>query len=331
MCTHGNAAVKMILAVGIVAFVLLMFLALGLRRALKPNELERVVIQQKYSPFDRERAYRDLQAILALGPRPPGSDALAEARRYIRREMAMQNISVREHSFETVTPLGPRTMVNLAAVIEGTRPGIILLGNHYDTKYFAEFRFVGANDGGSTTAWMLEMARALGPRREGRSLWMTWFDGEEALGKWSETDGIYGSRHFIDHLRETGELDQIAAMINVDMIGDAYLCVTRDPAAPAWLQDIIWDTAARLGYRNHFGRLALDIQDDHIPFRRAGIPTLEIIDFSYGGSILEHRQNWHTQNDTLDKIRPESLQAVADVLYHALPAIEGYLDTHPRK
>jgi len=331
MRNHGNIAVKMILAVGIVAFVLLMLLAFGLRRTLKPNELERVVIQQKFSPFDRERAFRDLQAIVALGPRPPGSEALAETRRYIKREIALQNIPLREHTFETVTPLGPRTMVNLVAVIEGSRPGIILLGNHYDTKYFADFPFAGANDGGSTTAWMLEMARALGPRRDGRTLWMTWFDGEEAFEKWSETDGIYGSRRFVDHLRETGELAQIAAMINVDMIGDAYLRVMRDQAAPAWLQDTVWDTAARLGYRNHFGRLALDIQDDHIPFRRVGIPTLEIIDFSYGGSILDHQKNWHTRNDTLDKVRPESLQAIADVLYHALPAIEGYLNSHPRK
>ena len=322
---------KFIVIAGLLVFVLLMVLSFVTKKSLKPNERERVLIRAKHSPFDRNRACRDLETIVGFGPRPPGSEALAALRRYLKRELAACGVTFREHAFQADTPQGKRTMVNLVAMVEGTHSGVILLGNHYDTKYFADMDFVGANDGGSTTAWMLEMARALGRTRTGRSLWLTWFDGEEAFETWSKTDGLYGSRAFIEHLRETDELDQVEAMINVDMIGDCYLRILRDRKAAPWLEGIVWDTAQQLGYRNHFGRLALSIEDDHIPFREAGIPALELIDFSYGGSILEHRKNWHTERDTLDKVCAESLQAVADVIYHALPAIDGHLDQrrHP--
>ncbi len=321
---------KVILVLGILTFLFLWLTSFVLNRTLKPNELERVVVQQKYSPFDAQRAFKDLEAIVGLGPRPAGSAESGKLREFLKHELAMKGIRCFEQAFEADTPLGKRSMVNLVAVIEGTRPEIILLGNHYDTKLFTDFAFVGANDGGSTTAWMLEMARALGPRREGRTLWLAWFDGEEAFGKWSDTDGLYGSRVFVKHLQDTGELPRLRAMINVDMIGDAYLGILKDANAAQWLQDIVWDTARRLGYQRHFGSLARDIQDDDFPFRQAGIPSLLLIDFSYGGSVLEHKQNWHTALDTLDKVSAASLQAVADVFYHALPAVEGYLDQHPR-
>lgn len=119
-------------------------------------------------------------------------------------------------------------------------------------------------------------------------------------------------------------------MINVDMIGDCYLGIMKDADAPGWLTDLIWDTASRIGYGTHFSAFGRQIEDDHVPFRQAEIPALLIIDFSYGGSLLVHRKTWHTAQDTMDKLCPESLQAVGDVLYHALPAVDAYLDTHAK-
>jgi len=326
--TGGNTALKVIVVMGVLAFGLLLLVAVGLNKALKPNERERVSRAPAYTtPFDANRAFRDLEQIVGFGPRPPGSEAQAKLRAYVKREVAQAGLRVREHRFEAETPLGPREMVNVVAVVQGARPGIILLGNHYDTKHFEDFAFAGANDGGSSTAWMLEMARALGPSREGRSLWLVWFDGEEAFAERPATDGLYGSRAFVEHLHETGELEQVAAMINVDMIGDCYLRILRDGDAPDWLSNVVWEMAHRIGYRMHFSDMMLDVQGGHLPFRRAGVPSLAVIDFSYGGSPLEHRKNWHTANDTLDKVCPKSLQAVAGVIYHSLAGIEGYLDT----
>jgi hypothetical protein len=317
---------KFIIVLGVLTFLFLFLAALGMRKALKPDERQRVAIRQKHSPFQSARAFNDLEQILAIGPRTAGSEGAQQCRDYLKHALAMCGVNVREHRFDADTPLGKRTMVNLVAVVEGTKPGAIVLGNHYDTKHFTDFTFVGANDGGSTTAFMLEAARMFGPRREGHPLWLVWFDGEEAFGKWSDTDGIYGSRAFVEEMKRTGELAQIRAMINFDMIGDRYLGIARDKNAAPWLRSIFWDTGVRLNYGAHFERLPRDIIDDDLPFRKAGVPTLLLIDFSYGGSMVEHQRNWHTANDTIDKVCAESLQAVADVLYHALPAIEGYLD-----
>ncbi|MBI2434100.1 MAG: Zn-dependent exopeptidase M28 [Candidatus Hydrogenedentes bacterium] len=324
----GGAAIKAILFMGVLVFLVLALTSIGLKKGLKPNPRERVAIRQKYSPFDSTRAYKDLERMVALGPRITGSEAAAQTRELLKGDLSRAGLRTWEHSFDAQTPAGPRKMVNLVAVVEGSRPGVILFGAHYDTKQLpGSASCAGANDGGSTTAWLLEWARALGAKREGRSLWLVWFDGEESFGEWSETDSLYGSRAFVEHLKSTGELEQIHAMINLEMIGDCYLRIMRDMEAPEWLAGTVWDTAERLGYGAHFSNLGRDIEDDHLPFRRTNVPALLLIDFVYGGSVLDHKRNWHTDQDTLDKVCPESLQALADVLYHALPAIDGHLDS----
>ena len=324
MYGHDNTAMKVIVIVGVGTIVLLLLLALVMKRSLKPDETELVRVAASQSPFDQARAWRDLERVVAIGPRPAGSEGAAALRAYISGQIRGLGLPLREHAFEAKTPAGPKSMVNLIAEIKGERGDVILLTNHYDTKLFDKFTFVGANDGGSTTAWMLEMARALKPRAgSGCTLWLAWLDGEESFGKWSADDSLYGSRALVAHLKETGELSKIRAVINVDMIGDAYLCIHRDPDAPAWLLNPVWDTARRFGYMRHFGLSARSVEDDHLPFRQAGVPALELIDFSYGGSAVQHALNWHTELDRLDKCRPESLKAVGDVIYHALPVIEA--------
>lgn len=282
---------------------------------------------QAQSPFDGKRAFEDLRAVVAIGPRDPGSQGIVQARDYIKRQLTAAGLAVREQAFTATTPVGSKAMVNLTGVVEGTKPGVILLGNHYDTKYFPNFTFVGANDGGSTTAWMLEMARTLGPHREGCSVWLCFFDGEEAFKTWSEADSLYGSRAYVAALKSGGELAQIKAMINVDMIGDCYLGVVGDPGAPAWLSGAVWGTASKLGYSEHFLLTPRHVEDDHVPFRKAGVPTLEVIDFSYGKTVNDHNRNWHTPNDTIDKVCADSLQVVGDVIYHALPDIDANAGT----
>ncbi|MBX7255576.1 MAG: M28 family peptidase [Candidatus Hydrogenedentes bacterium] len=325
MNNQGRTALRFIIAFGVMVFCGLILFAYGLRLATKRDENQRAAAGAK-SPFNGQRAYEDLKRIVAIGPRPPGSPQADQLRDFLREQLTQIGIPYREHRFEADTPIGKITMLNLVAEIKGSTPGTILIGNHYDTKYMPGITFVGANDGGSTTAWMLEMARAIGPSRKGRTLWLVWFDGEEAIKEWSDTDGLYGSREFVRDLRRRNELKSIHAMINVDMIGDVYLGIVRDPGAPPWLSTLVWTQAAELGYSSHFLPTSMPVQDDHMPFRLAQIPALELIDFEYGGSALEHRSNWHTERDTIDRVDPRSLQVVGDVLYHALPTMDQLLD-----
>jgi len=322
---QGHTALRFIVAFGVMTFLGLILFAYGLRMAAKRDETQRPQTGAK-SPFNGQRAYDDLKRIVDMGPKPSGSPESERLRAMLHEELAKIGITARDQAFEADTPVGKRSMVNVIAEIKGSKPGVILLGNHYDSKYMPEIQFVGANDGGSTTAWMLEMARTIGPSRKGRSLWLVWFDGEEAFKEWSDTDGLYGSREFVRTLRMENALKSIHVMINVDMIGDSYLGIPRDDGAPPWLSTLIWTQAGELGLGSHFLPTSLRVQDDHMPFRLAQIPAIDLIDFEYGGSALEHNSNWHTARDTIDRVDARSLQVVGDVLYHVLLNIDQLLD-----
>lgn len=326
MHSSGSTAIKAIVGIGVVTFLLLFFVAFTLQRAIEPSEAERVSDFDPRSPFDGARAYADLKEFVAIGSRVPGTAGAKAARVFIREKLEAAGLSVREWPFEANTPLGKRPMANVVGTIKGTAPGIIILSNHYDTKYLPDIEFVGANDGGSTTAWMLEMARTIGPDREGRSIWLCFFDGEEAFEEWTDTDSLYGSRHMVEALSESGQLRDVEAVLNVDMIGDCYLGIFRDAGAPEWMSRIIWNKAGELGYGIHFLSVSLPMEDDHIPFRKAGVDAVNLIDFRYGGTMFDHNKNWHTANDTVERVCPESLQAVGDVVYHILSVFDGYLD-----
>lgn len=321
----SGVVVKAIAAVGGFGFVFLLVLvaSYGLEGAFKPDDSQRVSLGRGLSPFKADRAFEDLKSILSLGPRPSASVGMDAQRTYLKRELGKVGLTIREQAFDAETPIGTVRMVNLVAIVEGTDPRILIIGNHYDTKMFDTFTFLGANDGGSTTAWMLEMARVLGPKRMGLTIWLCWFDGEEAIVDWTQTDSLYGSRAFVKELQNSNQARQVAGMINVDMIGDCYLGIQKDRGAPGWLQDTIWAKAQELNYGKHFLATSQSIDDDHMPFRTAGIASMDIIDFRYGGSIVDHARTWHTAEDTLDKVCPGSLQAVGDVIYHALSEIDA--------
>lgn len=277
------------------------------------------------SPFDGERALRDVEAIVAIGSRVSGSEGSVKAQSYIEEQVGLAGLRLDKYGFTAYTPFGERNMTNLVAVSEGTRSGVIILSGHYDTKYLPYIEFVGANDAGSSTAFLVEMARALGPKRDGYTIWLCWFDGEEAFDEWSRADSLYGSRAMVRRLRERGELDRVQAMINVDMIGDCALNVLRDSKAPDWMREAVWNASSELGYGTNFSGIARSMEDDHLPFREAGVSAMNLIDFEYGGNGFEHKANWHTARDTLDKVCAESLQIVGDVLCRALPALEAHL------
>jgi glutaminyl-peptide cyclotransferase len=274
--------------------------------------------------FDSARAYEHLRRQVAFGPRPAGSAALAQCREYIVSQLKAAGIAVREESFDVRTPLGQTRLVNLVATIPGRRSERIALASHYDTKLFREFRFVGASDGASSTAALLELGRILKARQNEFTIELLFFDGEEAVVDWNRNnDNTYGSRHYVEAAQKSGTLKSLRALVLLDMIGDRNLNIRRDSNSTGWLNDIVWASAARLGYRSNFLNEETTIDDDHMPFVRAGIPSIDIIDLDYPA--------WHTAQDDLDRVSARSLQIVGEVVLDALPQIERRLANGPAR
>jgi len=274
---------------------------------------------QAPAPFDSTRAYTHVRDQVALGPRPAGSPANARLREYIVRTLAQSGYKAVEQPFEASTPIGRVKMANIIATLPGERADRIVIASHFDTKPIDEFRFVGANDGGSSTGALLELARVLKARPKPRfTLEFLFFDGEEAWGEWRDPNHTYGSRHYVAAARSTGTLASLRALILLDMIGDRGLNLRRDTNSTPWLTDIIWATAKRLGHGAHFLDEPFPVEDDHIPFLRAGVPAVDLIDLDYA--------DWHQAGDTLDKVSARSLQIVGDVVLAALPEIEARLN-----
>jgi Zn-dependent M28 family amino/carboxypeptidase len=266
--------------------------------------------------FDSNRAWEHLRRQVSFGPRPSGSAAIAETRRYILDQLRVAGVEAREQPFEAQTPIGPIKMANVVGTIPGSRTERIALGSHFDTKRFSEFRFVGASDGASSTAALLELARVLSQRKNPYTIELLFFDGEEAtLRDWTGTDHTYGARHYVEAARKAGTLAGLKALILLDLIGDRDLRIRRESNSTRWLTDIIWAAAAGLGYRSYFVDEEYAVGgDDHFEFLAAGIPAVDIIDMEYPA--------WHTARDDLDAVSARSLQIVGDVVLAALPAIE---------
>jgi len=260
--------------------------------------------------FDGAKAYDQVAKLVAFGPRPSASDAIRGTQDYIRAQLRGFGCAVDEDAFHAQTPVGVLPMTNIVAKVPGTGQGIILLLTHYDTKRLDNF--VGAEDGGSSTGLMLEMARHLcaGPKQP-NAVWFAFLDGEEALVNWdTDNDNTYGSREFAARLALSGDLKRVRAVILADMIGQTGLHILRDSSSTKWLTDLVWKTAARLGYGDIFISRETAIEDDHQSFIRRGVPAVDIID-------LQDYQNlgyWHTPQDTLDKVSPRSLAIVGDVI-----------------
>ena len=267
--------------------------------------------------FDSARASAHLERQVKFGPRPAGSAALAETRRYLTAELKALGIPVREQAFVGKTPTGDVPMVNLVSTIQGRRTDRIVLASHYDTKR-APFRFVGANDGASSTAVVLELARNLKDSKPDFTVELLLLDGEEAVNwDWAGTDNTYGSRHYVSAGQADGSLKGLKALVLLDMVGDVNLIIRRESLSTPWLVDAVWSAAARLGHRAVFSNELTTVEDDHVAFLRAGVPAVDIIDLD--------NPTWHTAQDDLAHVSQKSLQVVGDVVLAALPDIERRL------
>jgi len=267
--------------------------------------------------FDAARAWTDLQRQVSFGPRPAGTPALAKTRQYILAQLKAAGIRTQEQSFTAATPAGPVAMANVIGTIAGRRPERIVLASHYDTKR-APFRFIGANDGASSTAALLELGRALATSQPAFTIELLFLDGEEAVNwEWAGSDNTYGSRHYVQAGQKAGTLAGVKALVLLDMIGDRDLLIRRESYSTPWLVDAIWAAAARAGHGGTFINELTTVEDDHVNFVRAGVPAVDVIDLD--------NPTWHTAQDDLDHVSAKSLQIVGDVILAALPAIEQRL------
>ncbi len=298
------------------------FLALGLGRSLLgvhgPGE-------DPAHAFDADHAWAHLEALVALGPRVAGTPGGEAARAYIEDELRALDLEPVRESFRAPTPKGPLQMANVYVDLPGEeRDGepapVVVIATHFDTKDLP-FEFVGANDGGSGTAVLLELARALAAADPGPLTWRLLFlDGEEAVRRqWLDPDNRYGSREHVRQLRRSGSIDRVRACVLLDMVGDAELKLTRETYSDRELLDLFFEAARRGGHNLRVGARGQAVRDDHQSFLEAGVPAVNLIDFEYGPG----NRYWHTEDDVLEHCSAESLGAIGEIVLLGLPDLEA--------
>jgi len=256
---------------------------------------------------------------VAFGPRPPGSPANQKLQAYIEAELKTLHCQVSFDAFTAETPAGRVGMRNIIATFPGTSGRAVVVTGHFDSKPMPGRVFVGANDGGSSTGFLLELAHVVNSMPHADDIVLVWFDGEEAYGEWSNTNGVYGSRHLADRWSREGKLGRIKALINVDMIGDKDLGMIQEGNSSPALLKLVWTTAHDLGYGKYFLDSGFATEDDHLPFLRKGVNALDLIDFDYGPK----NDYWHTEKDTMDKLSAHSLDVVGNVLVAVLRKLQS--------
>src|SRR5688572_17731963 len=295
-------------------FRLAPLIAIGLLAACDRASTESSPSAQKkiWEEFSGEKALAHVQAMVDLGPRPAGSEAIEKTRVYLTKQLELSGWKVERQGFTDDTPRGKVEFVNLIATFGGKESApSFLLCSHFDTKIFDNVPFVGANDGGSNTGVLLEMARVLAQRPDlARKVQLVFFDGEEAYESFTETDGLFGSRYFADQLEKQNKTRAFRGGILFDMVGDKSLTITLPPDSPAEIARGIFASADALKVRKHFTYFDNEITDDHTPLNAIGIPTIDLIDFDY--------PPWHTPGDTMDKLSAESLRITGAVACHYL-------------
>ncbi len=269
-------------------------------------------------PFKGESALEFTRKVVAFGPRPSGSKEHAAMQRYLAAQLKVLGCATQELAFTGQTPNGPVAMKNFLVQIPGRSTRPVVITGHYDTKVLPNF--VGANDGGSSTGLLLELARVLCTGPKGPDpVWLVWLDGEEAVRTWTDTDSLYGSRWLAARWQSDGTAKRIKALINVDMIGDRDLNILADLNSSKQVRELFFASARELGFGQYLTGGDGAIEDDHVPFGRAGIPVLDVIDFDYGPG----NSYWHTDRDTVDKLSARSFQVVGETLLRMLKKLGG--------
>ncbi len=274
--------------------------------------------------FNGERAMAHVRKQLEFGPRPPDSQALERTRSYIIAELKSYGLRVTTEEFVAKTPLGEKRMANIVAELPGETQNVILLASHYETKFYKDMHFVGANDPAASVATLIEIGRVLTNSKDKPKVTyrLVFFDGEEALcegwddcGQPDAPDNTYGSRHHVSQLRARGELPKTRALILLDMIGYKKLELGRDTMSTRWLQDIVWQTGRELGHTKIFVDRDESVGgDDHEPFLKAGVDSVDLIQ-------LNDYPYWHRPDDTIDKLSADSMKIVGETVVASLPRI----------
>jgi glutaminyl-peptide cyclotransferase len=272
---------------------------------------------EKTGGFDGQRAFQHVADLVAIGPRTAGTDGNHRAQDYIIGQLKGLGCPVDPEAFHTPTPIGDTEMKNIVVKIPGNSPEIVLFLTHYDTKRLPNF--VGADDSGSSTGVMLELARLLCPRKNALTIWIAFLDGEEAFNlEWKDPDNTYGSRELAARMALSGDLARTKAVILADMVGGKNLRLQRETSSTGWLTDMVWSAAARLGYGDTFVSSQMGVTDDHDPFLARHVPAVDIIDLD----TPQRLDYWHKPQDTLDKLSPTSLAIVGHVLIAVVPQLE---------
>jgi peptidase M28-like protein len=284
--------------------------------------------------FNGERAMEHVKKQVEFGPRISGSPELAKTREYIINSLKSSGLAVTTDDFSASTPIGEKKMFNITAEIPGESQEVLIISSHYETKHYEDMKFVGANDPGSSVGTLLEIGRVLGSGRPKPKMTyrLVFFDGEESFCEgWDECskpgapDNTYGSRRYVSQLRKNNEVDRVRAMILLDIMGYKELELGRDTMSTRWLQEIVWRTAREVGHGEYFVDSPENVgADDHEPFLRAGIPSVDLIQ-------LSGYPYWHRADDTLDKVSAQSMKIVGEVVLASLPRLEQYLQSRPAK
>jgi len=273
--------------------------------------------------FNGTKALDYTREFVSIGPRWPTSANHAKAEAYLRAHL--EHDQLEEDTFIADTPIGPVNMRNFIARFPGKKDGVIVLATHYETNYWLKnINFVGANDGGATTGLLLALADHLreqiarNKQLDGYSVWLVFFDGEEAIQSWSQTDSTYGSRHLAAKWGREGTLKRIKAFILTDMIGDKDLDIQRETNSTDWLVSTVRQAARKFGDEKYFFQRDEAVEDDHLAFVNRGVPSIDIIDLDYGPNNSYH----HTAQDTMDKVSAKSLTIDGDVIVETIRLID---------
>ena len=278
--------------------------------------------------FNGQAAYTLTEQLLEVAPkRFNGSPGHLKAEEFIKQHFAPEAAkgNLVADTFTATTPAGLQTMTNYIVKFPGKKDGVIVIASHYETNYpLRDINFYGANDGAATTSLLIEIGNVLRAHPpEGYSVWLVFDDGEEAVQTWSNSDSLYGTRHLAAKWSTDGTLAKIKAFLLADMCADKDLNIDHDQNSTPWLLDMLKVAAKNTGHSNYVFKNETAVEDDHLPFKKRGVPVLDIIDLDYGPPTQEHPEGsyHHTEQDTLDKISAHSLQISGDLFLEMIRLI----------
>jgi len=264
--------------------------------------------------FDGKKAFAETEALVQISPRDAGTGGGRIAAIHLESRLKALGYKTVVDTFSEETPSGKMFFNNVLGRLPGKTNRLIILASHFDTKAGISEDFQGANDSGSSSGVLLELARVLSERAPLETEFLVaFFDGEECRTKYGPTDGLHGSRRLAQQILVGGGADLVEAVILLDMVGDRDLNITVPRNSSQKLVKELFFAAHEVGVRPTFSLGPGSMLDDHVPFLLAGMPAIDVIDFEYG-SAPGLNDYWHTEEDTMDKLSAESMQTVGDVI-----------------